>query len=140
MTVLEKFSAFYTNLASMKIAELSDIYSKDVVFIDPIANHRGLPALEKYFSKLLKSAQYCQFDIHQTQTYQHNQCVVNWTMTFTTPRMNNKKAIEVDGISMLTLNEGKIIFHRDYYDMGQMVYENIPLLGRIIKKIKRSMA
>jgi ketosteroid isomerase-like protein len=139
MTLIEQFSSFYTDLASMKIEALKDIYSDDVTFIDPIASHQGLPAVEGYFSKLLKNAKFCEFDIHETLAAGDRAYVVNWTMRFTSRRINKGRPVSVDGISKLTLENNKIVFHRDYYDLGQMVYEHVPLLGRIIKKIKRGM-
>jgi hypothetical protein len=179
MDVLEKFSSFYTDLSSMQIENLASIYSPDVVFIDPIAEHKGLSAVESYFDRLLKNAKHCQFVIHsqleavpkyteslvelqQSRIHTHDnsesslprivnsgsshekidtrKCVVNWTMEYKTPKINKGEAIRVDGVSLLTLHGDMIVFHRDYYDLGQMVYENVPLLGRIIKRIKRGMA
>ena len=140
MTLLEKFSSFYTNLASMQVSELASIYNEDVVFIDPIAKHEGLSAVENYFSKLLSNSQHCDFTIHTKQLNDSNNCTVTWTMKFTSSKMNKGKPISVDGITMLVIENDKITYHRDYYDLGQMLYENVPLLGLIIKRIKRSLA
>ncbi|WHI49643.1 hypothetical protein P3339_14310 [Microbulbifer sp. MLAF003] len=30
----------------------------------------------------------------------------------------------------------KVFYHEDFYDMGAMVYEQVPLLGSLIRKIK----
>ncbi len=30
--------------------------------------------------------------------------------------------------------------HKDYYDLGEMVYEHVPILGFIIRKIKGKLA
>ena len=65
---------------------------------------------------------------------------MTWTMKFTSSKMNKGKPISVDGITMLVIENDKITYHRDYYDLGQMLYENVPLLGLIIKRIKRSLA
>jgi ketosteroid isomerase-like protein len=138
--LLDKFSAFYTNLDTMKVEDLAEIYSTDVLFIDPIAEHKGIAAVENYFAKLLRNAKSCSFVIHTKQDNQDGKCIVNWTMEYRTSTMNANKPIKVEGITMLTLKNDKIIFHRDYYDLGQMVYENIPLLGRLIKQIKRRMS
>jgi ketosteroid isomerase-like protein len=140
MTILEKFSSFYTNLASMQVNELANIYNKDVVFIDPIAKHEGLSAVESYFTKLLSNSQHCDFTIHSKQLNDSNNCTVTWTMKFTSSKMNKGKPISVDGITMLVIENDKITYHRDYYDLGQMLYENVPLLGLIIKRIRRSLA
>lgn len=140
MSTIERFSRFYTDLASMRIDMLKEIYSADVIFIDPIASHKGIAAVEHYFGKLLKNARYCEFDIHNKDATGDEGYVVNWTMRFTSTRINKGKPITVDGISVLTLKNDKIVFQRDYYDLGQMVYEHIPILGRVIKKIKRGLS
>ncbi|MFC4701808.1 nuclear transport factor 2 family protein [Glaciecola siphonariae] len=140
MTTIEQFTAFYTDLASMQVSALKNIYSDNVVFIDPIAEHEGLPAVEHYFEKLLKNAKYCEFDIHKVLSTNDDGYLVNWTMRFTSSRINKGRPVAVDGITVLNILNDKIVFHRDYYDLGQMVYEHVPLLGRIIKKIKKGLS
>lgn len=139
MTVIDKFSLFYTDLASMQISELSNIYSDNVTFIDPITQHEGISAVETYFSKLLQNAKHCRFVIHNKESTVNGNYLVTWTMEFTTSRMQSGKPICVDGLTQLSVSDDKITFHRDYYDLGQMIYENIPLLGRIVKRIKRGL-
>jgi len=38
-------------------------------------------------------------------------------------------------MSHLKFADGKVISHRDYFDLGEMLYEHIPLLGGVIKSI-----
>ncbi|MFT7259643.1 MAG: hypothetical protein ACI9MS_001505 [Glaciecola sp.] len=152
MSAIKKFESFYTDLASMKIEELADLYSSDVTFIDPIAAHSGITAVEEYFTKLLDNAKYCVFTIHsieqtisiqteiESQRSTNETCyLVSWKMSFTSARINKGQPIHVDGVSQLRIENDKITYHRDYYDLGQMIYENIPLLGRLIKRIKRTL-
>lgn len=150
MNAIKKFESFYVDLESMKVEELADIYSNDVTFIDPIAAHSGIAAVQTYFTKLLRNAKNCSFTIHsidKVASLSNEEksgsallaYLVTWKMTFTTSGINKGNPIDVDGISQLKIRDDKIIFHRDYYDLGQMVYENIPLLGRIIKRIKRKL-
>ncbi|HGP4674712.1 TPA: nuclear transport factor 2 family protein, partial [Vibrio cholerae O1] len=35
--------------------------------------------------------------------------------------------------------EGKVTYHRDYFDMGEMLYEQLPVLGQVIRAIKRRL-
>jgi limonene-1,2-epoxide hydrolase len=134
----------------MKVEQLADIYSSDVIFIDPIAAHSGITSVKKYFTKLLKNAKHCTFTIHSIEKIEASESetpnerereahLVTWKMIFTTSGIKKGRPIFVDGITQLKIQDDKIIFHRDYYDLGQMVYENIPLLGRIIKRIKRTL-
>lgn len=150
MDAIKKFESFYVDLESMKVEELADIYSNDVIFVDPIAAHSGITAVKTYFTKLLRNAKNCTFTIHSIDKTAPLDSevqsgitllsyLVTWKMTYTTPGINKGNPISVDGITQLRISDNKITFHRDYYDLGQMVYENIPLLGRIIKRIKRKL-
>jgi limonene-1,2-epoxide hydrolase len=140
MHAIKKFESFYTDLASMKVDELPSLYSNDVVFIDPIAEHRGIDSVVTYFDNLLRNAKYCTFNIHNIKSAGEHDHVVTWQMRFTSSKMNNGNPISVDGITLLEIVDNKICYHRDYYDLGQMIYEHIPLLGWFTKKIKKSVA
>ena len=136
MDIIQKFSTFYTDLASMKIDDLCSIYEKNVVFIDPIDTHHGIDAVKSYFSRLLQNTENCQFTIHSIDKIVEKSVVIKWTMTYSTKRLNGGNPVNVEGITWLDLAEDKIILHRDYFDLGQMIYENVPLLGFFIKKVK----
>jgi hypothetical protein len=151
MDVINKFQSFYSDLASMKVEDLSSIYSENVTFIDPVTTHSGITSVESYFSNLLQDTKYCIFTINaieSTSSIEDQDAnkvdklsyMVTWVMTFSSPRLNSGAPINVDGITQLIVENNKISYHRDYYDLGQMVYENVPLLGWIIKRIKRRLA
>lgn len=139
MDIIEKFTAFYTDLESMKVEELSSIYSSDVVFIDPIEEHHGIAAVEEYFARLLKNAKFCKFTIHSAEGTTKGRYVVEWTMSFTSARINKGEPVHVNGLTLLNVEDNMIVRHRDYYDLGEMIYEHVPLLGGIIKRIKRKI-
>jgi len=120
----------------MKIDDLTSIYEKNVVFIDPINTHKGIDAVRNYFSQLLKNAENCKFVIHSIDEIMEKSAVIKWTMTYSTKRLNGGKPVNVDGITWLEIADGKITLHRDYFDLGQMVYENVPVLGFFVKKVK----
>ena len=139
MDIIKSFTAFYTDLESMKVEDLSSIYSDDVTFIDPIDEHHGINAVENYFSRLLQNAKYCQFVIHSAESADAERFVVEWTMSYTSTRLNKGEPISVDGLTLLEVHNDRITRHRDYYDMGQMIYEHIPIFGGLIKRIKRNI-
>ena len=47
--------------------------------------------------------------------------------------------IILPGVSYLTFEDGKIREQRDYYDLGAMLYEHVPLVGYVIDKIKQRL-
>jgi hypothetical protein len=63
-------------------------------------------------------------------------------MTLETSKLNGGKPFSVEGNSVIVFGgpEGKAIYHRDYFDMGEFVYERIPVLGALVRYIKEQMA
>jgi hypothetical protein len=37
-------------------------------------------------------------------------------------------------------NQGKVIYHRDYFDMGAFIYERVPVLDRVIAYVKGKLS
>ncbi len=58
------------------------------------------------------------------------------------PSLNSGREITVDGVSLITFRgaEGKVISHRDYFDMGEFIYERVPILSSVIGFIKNKMS
>lgn len=50
-----------------------------------------------------------------------------------------KHEVTVSGISVIRFDE-KIFAHRNYYDMGELLYEHVPILGRAVRKLKAKLA
>ncbi len=58
-------------------------------------------------------------------------------MTFSHPRLRGSAPVTVEGATRLEFDEtGKVCLHRDYFDLGAMLYEQLPLLGSVVRTIK----
>ena len=65
---------------------------------------------------------------------------VRWEMTFSHKRLDGGNPITVEGVTYLEFDEkGMVIYHRNYFDLGAMLYERVTLLGRFVKLIKRGL-
>ena len=58
-------------------------------------------------------------------------------MTYQHPKLKSGEKIVVSGHSYLVSFEDKVITHRDYFDVGSMLYEHLPLIGYGISWIKK---
>ncbi len=139
MSLLERFQSFYRQLDRSSVVRLGELYSAEVEFIDPVACHQGLTAVQNYFSRLLSQTLECRFEIHTAQ-FDEQGGFVAWTMYMRHPSLRRGELLSVAGVSELRLRDDKIIYHRDYYDMGEMLYEHLPLLGRVVAALKRRLA
>lgn len=131
------FISLYSELDRSTLHRLPEIYSNDIQFIDAVHQIDGLPMLTEYFQHLYENILNCQFHIHHV-IENDNEASLFWTMEYSHPKIGKGKCISVDGTSHIKFNE-RVYYHRDYLDMGQMLYEHLPVLGSALKLIKKRM-
>lgn len=132
---LYNFVDIYQKLSTNNLELLADVYHSDVTFIDPIHRVDGFEALASYFSDLYANLSECDFIVTEV-VEQENQAAIYWEMSYKHEKLNKGKPVSVSGSSHIKSQDGKVIYHRDFLDLGVMIYEQIPLLGRLIKWIK----
>ncbi len=137
---VEQLIATYQQFDGSLIEKLPELYANDVKFIDPFHQINGLKNLQGYFSHMMKNLSYCHFDFHHWIAQAGRQeAVLFWTMEYSHPRLAGGKYLQLQGNSHIRVEE-KICFHRDYFDTAAMLYEQLPVMGFFIKKIKQRMS
>ena len=129
----------YCSLATGNTAELAPLYSEDVYFEDPSHGIQGKAALVERFQHLYSNVDSCNFKFHQTLDT-GGEIFLAWTMILRQRGPKSGEVIRVEGASFLKVRNNRIYYHRDYFDLGAFVYENVPMLGSIIKRIKQRLA
>ena len=133
---LARFIGLYQQLDKQQLHRLPEVYAEQVVFTDPAHRIEGLAALGDYFTALYQRLAYCRFVI-TSQQQQGRQAWLGWTMTFSHPRLRGGEPVTVEGATRHEFDEaGKVCQHRDYFDLGAMLYEQLPLLGPVVRTIK----
>lgn len=135
---LKTLVTFYQHLQPSLLRQLSEIYHDDTLLVDPVGQHHGVEALERYFASLLKNLRYCRFQV----THQHyfDQCaLLLWRMEYAHPALQRSAAQTLEGSSYLVFRDERIVFQRDYYDLGEMLYEKVPVLGGAIRLLKKRL-
>jgi limonene-1,2-epoxide hydrolase len=135
---IEMVSEVYQKLNKNNLHLLEQIYHKDVVFEDSAHRLEGWVQLSAYFDSLYTNVIKCDFDIRHHQQVEDSG-FLTWTMQLQHPKLNGGEAVNVNGVSHIRFSGDRVIFHRDYFDLGEMLYENIPLLGFVIKNIKQRL-
>jgi hypothetical protein len=71
---------------------------------------------------------------------QGDQCFLTWDFLFRMKRFNRAEQC-IRGASQLWLAEdGRIRVHRDYWDAAEELYEKLPLLGGLMRWLKKKAA
>lgn len=135
---IEAVSDVYQKLSRDNLHLLNGIYHEDVIFEDAAHRLEGWSELSDYFESLYQNVHRCDFDIH-TQQQVGDSGFLTWSMLLQHPKLQGGQKVTVNGASHLKFQNDKVIYHRDYFDLGEMIYENIPLLGSVIRSIKQRL-
>jgi ketosteroid isomerase-like protein len=128
------FKNFYQTFDIDQIEHISEIYAENVVFTDPLHTIHGAEALKDYFLSMCKNLTSCQFEF-KNEIVGDGHASYQWIMHYQHPSIRKNKPLTLDGASFITF-EDRIVSHVDFYDMGAMLYEHVPLLGGTIRAIK----
>jgi hypothetical protein len=132
----EKVKFVFQNLTKDKLHLIDEFYSSDVEFVDPVGKITTSKSIKEYYKSLYQNVKTIRFDFSQIYE-QGNTIIAIWSMYLETDKLNGGEGYSIDGNSVITFNpQGKVSYHRDYFDMGAFVYEKIPVLGFFVKKIK----
>ena len=136
---MKGFLEIFNTLSSDNLHRLDEIYTSDIRFIDPAHEINGLEELRNYFAKLYANVSSVNFDFHEVVS-DGSSGYVQWTMHFSHPRLNGGQTIIVPGASFLRFSStGKVSYHRDYFDLGSMLYQHLPLIGSVVRSINRRL-
>lgn len=132
---LTHFINVYSQLNKDNLSLLNDLYHPLIEFQDPAHQLQGSQQLQRYFAQLYQNINYCHFTIEHTIENEPD-AFVKWSMTFSHPKIKQGQQRTLAGCSQLRFKDQQLIYHRDYFDLGAMVYEGLPVIGNIIHYIK----
>lgn len=132
---------FFKELNKDTMHLVDEFYDRYVLFRDPLVEIHSRDALKQYYSRLYRNVREIDFDISYV-IQENNNASLAWKMMLRADNFNGNKPVTVDGASIIKFggSEGKAIYHRDYFDLGEFVYEGIPVLGGLVRIVKGKMA
>jgi limonene-1,2-epoxide hydrolase len=117
---------------------LATVYSDDIHFQDPLHEFQSIDSLVDYFERLYKNVEHIKFDYGHVEAGDQ-QAFIEWKMLFLNKKFNKGREVSVNGVSHLKAENGKIVYHRDYFDSTHMIYNHVPVLNSVIAFIKNRL-
>lgn len=128
--------AIFNALGRDSLHLLEELYGDNIEFIDPFHHLRGRVALQGYLAGLYANVREISFDF-TGEILSGDELVLFWRMTCRHERLRRGAPVCVEGCSRLVFGrDGRIAFHRDYFDAGAMLYEHLPLLGGLVRLVR----
>ncbi len=134
---IQRIVDFFELLTPQAVAQMGDLYTADAYFKDPFNEVRGLHEVQQIFRHMYVALDEPHFVVTNTVT-QGDQCFIVWDFRFRFKRFDTETLQTVRGCSHLQLaSDGHIAFHRDYWDAAEELYEKLPLVGALMRWLKK---
>ena len=128
---------FYEHLVPTDVARIGELYAPDAYFKDPFNEVRGVPAIARIFAHMFDTLDQPRFVI-TAQVVQGAQCFLAWEFHFAFRRFSPGVGQMVRGASHVVFDaQHRVTHHRDYWDAAEELYEKLPVLGALMRWLRR---
>lgn len=127
--------AYFERLSPSALLRLGDIYTPDATFKDPFNEVRGVEAIRAVFEHMYRTVEAPRFVVTRTVT-EGDDAFLAWDFHF----VSRGSSLTVRGATHLRFApDGRVAMHRDYWDAAEELYEKIPVLGALMRWLKRQV-
>jgi hypothetical protein len=136
MTV-EQIEAWFQSLTRESVAQVGVYYAEEARFKDPFSDVTGLVDIAQVFLHMFDRLDAPRFTI--TGRWERaGGVMLAWDFSFRMKALAGGRTQLIRGVSQLEFGaDGRIRLHRDYWDTAEELYEKLPLLGALMRWLKR---
>lgn len=134
---LQRLVRFYETIGPGQLdAQLRKLYAHDVHFKDPFNDVRGVEAVVRIFEHMFVQVDAPRFVV-KSALIQGSEAFLTWDFLFTMKRFSKHSQCIRGATHIVFDGEGAVIVHRDYWDAAEELYEKLPVLGALMRWLKR---
>jgi len=132
---LDEIVRWFETLTPESARRAAEFYAPDADFEDPFNEVRGAEPIARIYAHMFEQAEAPRFAV--TGRFRgETGAMLLWDFTFGPSAARRR----VRGASHLVFAaDGRIARHRDYWDAAGELYEKVPLLGGLMRLVKRRL-
>lgn len=131
-----RLARFYETLTPAALDGLDQLYAPDARFKDPFNEVAGTAAIRRIFAHMFATTEAPRFEVTD-RIEQGGQAMLGWTFHFAL----RGRALTVRGVTHLRFDaDGRVTLHRDYWDAAEELYEKLPVVGGLMRALKRRLS
>lgn len=134
---LQRLVSYFENLSPHSVAQLATVYAPDARFKDPFNDVTGVPAIQGIFTHMFVALTNPRFVITK-HVLQGEDCFLTWEFWFAFKSHQPDTEQVILGATHIVFSpQGLVTLHRDYWDAAQELYEKLPLVGALMRWLKK---
>ncbi|HEX4857421.1 MAG TPA: nuclear transport factor 2 family protein [Usitatibacteraceae bacterium] len=136
---LQRVVRYWETLDLAAVERIGEVYAESASFRDPFNDVQGIDRLRPIFADMFERLIEPRFIIRETLE-QGDAAFLVWDFTFRVRALEPSRLRTIHGGTHLKFApDGRVAMHRDYWDAAGELYEQLPLVGTLMRYLKRRM-
>jgi len=138
---LDQLVVFYETLKPQSVELMGRYYATNCHFKDPFNDVHRLADIQEIFRRMFRHLDEPIFKVSRRMTADDGGCaVLVWEFDYKIRAWRPAVTRRIHGITLLEFDvAGRVSCHRDYWDAAEELYEKLPLVGLLVRGLKRCM-
>lgn len=134
----ERFASFYADFTPEAVRGRGpEVFAPDAYLNDQIHELHGVAAITDYLARQAEAFKEASFVVEDAAE-SRGEFYFRWQMTFRLAGSEDKPEVAAIGVSHVRFDEqGRIAFQVDYWDTASSVYERLPVVGGMLRWVKK---
>lgn len=130
---LDALTRFYQELTPESLGRFPEFYTEHAWFKDPFNEVRGVEAIRRIFAHMFEQVDSPRFFVTE-RLIGDNSAMLVWELRY-------GKGRRIRGVSHLRFaDDGRVAWHRDYWDTAEELYMKLPVLGVAMRGLRRMLS
>ena len=126
---------FFQSISADSARTVSLIYTDDVWFKDPFNEVQGLEQVSHIFTHMFEQVDAPRFVVTHS-VLQDDQAFLTWDFLFRMRRFSDEEQCIRGATHVRFASDGRVAYHRDYWDAAEELYEKLPIVGSLMRWLK----
>jgi len=134
---LARLVEFFESIDVAAAARIDALYTPDAYFKDPFNEISGTAAIRRVFEHMFVQVAEPRFVV-TTALQSGGEAFLAWDFRFRMRRFDTRTVQLIRGATHVRFAaDGRVAWHRDYWDAAEELYEKLPVLGTLMRWLKR---
>ncbi len=133
---LKRYVAFYEQMTPASLGHFNEVMTDDARFVDPFNDVTGLEKIETVFAHMFDNLTEVKFTVRHAVCTGEDAALLSWELN----AAMGKKPWHVTGMSEIGFSgDGRVNRHVDHWDAAQQFYERLPIVGSLLRGIRKRL-
>ncbi len=133
---LDDLGNFFETLTPQSLDRFPEFYAANAWFKDPFNEVRGVDAIRRIFEHMFRQVENPRFVVTE-RLAEAGRAMLVWE--FPVSRRGAPQIIR--GVSHLCFDaEDRVVMHRDYWDTAEELYMTLPVIGWLMRRLRKALS